>query len=83
MNRLRSLRGRDYRFESRPGHGCLICVRFFFYIYVVMCLGRGLATSLSPVQRVLPPVKDQETEQSALCSNIRVSSRVRGQEKEK
>jgi hypothetical protein len=29
MNSLRSLRYRDCEFESRPGHGCLICVPVF------------------------------------------------------
>jgi hypothetical protein len=44
------------------------CVRAFFCVCVVLCLGRGLATSWSPVQGVLPSVNDQETEKSALCS---------------
>jgi hypothetical protein len=39
-----------------------------FCVYVVLCLVIGLATSLSPVQWVLPSVNDQETEKSALCS---------------
>jgi hypothetical protein len=40
----------------------------FFCVCVVLCLGRGLATSWSPVQGVLPSVNDQETDKSALCS---------------
>jgi hypothetical protein len=44
------------------------CVCSFFCVCVVLCLGRSLATSWSPVQGVLPSVKDQETEKSALCS---------------
>jgi hypothetical protein len=48
----------------------LICVCAFFCVCVVLCLGRGLATSRSPVQGVLPSVKDQETEKSALCSKV-------------
>jgi hypothetical protein len=44
------------------------CVCAFFGVYVVLCVGRGLATSWSPVQGVLPTVNDQETEKSALCS---------------
>jgi hypothetical protein len=44
MNSLRSLGGRDCELESRPGHGCLMYVRVFC-VYVVLCLGRGLATS--------------------------------------
>jgi hypothetical protein len=39
-----------------------------FCVCVVLYLGRGLATSWSPVQGVLPSVNDQETEKSALCS---------------
>jgi hypothetical protein len=42
----------------------------FFCVCVVMCLGRGLSTSWSPVQAVLPSVNNQETEQSALCSKV-------------
>jgi hypothetical protein len=37
-----------------------VCVCAFFCVCVVLCLGRGLATSL-------PSVNDQETEKSALC----------------
>jgi hypothetical protein len=40
------------------------CVCAFFCVYVVLCLGRGLATGWSLVQGVLPPVNDQETEES-------------------
>jgi hypothetical protein len=44
------------------------CVCMFFCVCGVLCLGRGLATSWSPVQGVLPSVNDQESEKSALCS---------------
>jgi hypothetical protein len=44
------------------------CVCEFFCVCVVLCLDRGLTTSWSPVQGVLPSVNDQETEKSALCS---------------
>jgi hypothetical protein len=64
---LRSVGGRDHGFESHSGHGCLMCV----CVCVVLCLGRGFATSRSPVQGVLPSVNDQETEKSALCSQMR------------
>jgi hypothetical protein len=46
-----------------------VCV-FFFFVCVVLCLGRGHGTSWSPVQGVLPSVNDQETEKSALCSKV-------------
>jgi hypothetical protein len=52
------------------GHGCLMCVCAFFCVCVVLCLCRGLATSWSPVQGVLPSVNNQETEKSALCSEV-------------
>jgi hypothetical protein len=45
----------DRGFESHSGHGCLVYV--FILCCVVLCLGRGLATSWSLVQRVLPSVK--------------------------
>jgi hypothetical protein len=51
---LRSLGSRDRGFESHTRHGCLICV---FILCFVLCLGRGLATSWSLVQGVLPSVK--------------------------
>jgi hypothetical protein len=41
-----------------------VCV----YVFLCLCTGRGLATSWSPVQGVLPTVPDQETEETALCS---------------
>jgi hypothetical protein len=47
------------------------CVCAFFCVYVVLCLGRGLATGWSLVQGVLPSVNDQETEKLALCSKSR------------
>jgi hypothetical protein len=54
---------------SNPTHGMDVwCVCSFFCVCVVLCLGRGLSTSWSPVQGVLPSVNDQETEKSALCS---------------
>jgi hypothetical protein len=54
---------------SNPNQGMDIwCVCAFFCVCVVLCLGRGLATSWSPVQGVLPSVNDQETEKLALCS---------------
>jgi hypothetical protein len=74
MNSLRSLGGRDYGFESRLWHGCLMYVRVF--LCVVLCLGRALATSWSPIQGVLPPVKRSR---NWVISPI-LSSRVRGQE---
>jgi hypothetical protein len=52
------------------------CVCAFFCVCVVLCLGRDLATSWSPVQGVLPYVKDQETEESALCSKMGASPQV-------
>jgi hypothetical protein len=47
-----------------------VCVYAFFCVCAVLCLGRGLATSWSPAQGVLPSVNDQETEKSALCSEV-------------
>jgi hypothetical protein len=44
----------DRGFESQSRHGRL-CVRLFF-VCVVLCVGSGLATGLSPVQGVLPTV---------------------------
>jgi hypothetical protein len=46
------------------------CVCAFSCLCVVLCLGRGLATSWSPVQGVLQSVNDQETEKSVLCSKV-------------
>jgi hypothetical protein len=34
-----------------------VCAHEFFYVCVVLCLGRGLVTGCSPVQGVLPSVK--------------------------
>jgi hypothetical protein len=45
-----------------------VCVPAFFCVCVLLCLGRGLATSWSPVQGVLPSVNDQETKKSSLSS---------------
>jgi hypothetical protein len=57
--------------NSNPALGMDVwCVSRVFCVCIVLCLGRGLATSWSPVQGVLSPVKDQEIEQSALCSNV-------------
>jgi hypothetical protein len=53
MHCLRSLGSRDRGVESHTRHGCLACVG----VCVVLCLGRGLATSWSLVQGVLPSVK--------------------------
>jgi hypothetical protein len=54
---------------SNPTQGLNVwCVCAFFCVFVVLCLGRVLATSWSPVQGVLPSVNDQETKKSALCS---------------
>jgi hypothetical protein len=36
---------------SNPTQGMDVCLRLF-YVYVVLCLGRGLATGWSPVQGV-------------------------------
>jgi hypothetical protein len=52
------------------------CVCAFLCVYVVLCLGRSLATNWSPVQGVLPSVNDQETEKSALCSKVGTSSQM-------
>jgi hypothetical protein len=49
---------------SNPTWGMDVCVRLYF-VCVVLCAGRGLATGWSPVQRVLPTVKYQETEKAA------------------
>jgi hypothetical protein len=54
---------------SNPTQGMDVwCVCTFFCECVVLCLGRGLATSWSLVQGVLPSANDQETEKSTLCS---------------
>jgi hypothetical protein len=46
------------------------CVCAFCSVCVVLYLGRGLATSWSPVQGVPPSVNDQDTEKSVLCSKV-------------
>jgi hypothetical protein len=56
MYYLCSLGIRNHGFESHKKHGCLMCV-CLFCVCVVLCLGRGLAMSWSPVQGVLPSVK--------------------------
>jgi hypothetical protein len=40
---------------SKPTRGMDVCVSLFC-VYVVLCVGGGLATGWSPVQEVLPPV---------------------------
>jgi hypothetical protein len=67
---LRLFGSRDRGFESHSGNGCFVCVCAFFCVCVVLCLGRGLATSWSPLQGVLPSVNDQESEKSALYSKV-------------
>jgi hypothetical protein len=47
-----------------------VCVCAFFCVYVALCLARGLATSWSLVQGVLPSANDQETGKSAICSKV-------------
>jgi hypothetical protein len=62
---------------SNPTQGMDVwCVCAFFCICVVLCLVRGLATSWSPVQGVLPSVNYQETEKSDLCSKMGASPQV-------
>jgi hypothetical protein len=69
---------------SNPTQGMDVwCVCSFFCVCVVLCLGRGLATSWSPVQGVLPSVNDQGTEKSALCSKVGVSSQMGAKRKKK
>jgi hypothetical protein len=57
MNCLRSLESWDRVFEPHSRLGCLwdVCV-LLFCVCVVMCVGSGLATDLSPVQGVLATV---------------------------
>jgi hypothetical protein len=56
---------------SNPTQGMDVwCVCPFFCVCVVLCLGRGLATSSATFQGVLPTVNDQETEKSTLCSKV-------------
>jgi hypothetical protein len=66
----RSLWTRDRGLESHSGRGCLMCVFAFFCVCVFLCLGRGFATGSSPVQGALPSVNDEETDKSALCSEV-------------
>jgi hypothetical protein len=40
---------------SNPNQGMDVCVSLF-YVYIVLCVGSGLATGPSPVQEVLPTV---------------------------
>jgi hypothetical protein len=53
MNCLLSLKRRDRGFESHSRHGYL-CV--YICVYVVLCIGRDLATGWSLVQGVVPSV---------------------------
>jgi hypothetical protein len=55
MNCLRSLECWDHGIESHSRHWCLyfLCL---FCVYIVLCVGRGLATGRSSVQAVLPTV---------------------------
>jgi hypothetical protein len=46
----------DGGFESHLGHGCLECT-CVYSVCAVLCLGIGLATSLSLIQGVLPIVE--------------------------
>jgi hypothetical protein len=59
------------------------CVCAFFCVCVFLCLGRGLATSWSLAQGVLPSVNDQETEKSALCSKVGATSQMGAKRKKK
>jgi hypothetical protein len=52
MNRFRRLKRWDRGFETHYGHGCLSA----FILFVLSCVGSGLATAWSPVQGVLPTV---------------------------
>jgi hypothetical protein len=52
VNRLRPLERWDREFNSR---GMDVCVRLFC-VCAVLCVGRGLVTSWSPFQGVLPTV---------------------------
>jgi hypothetical protein len=63
MNNLRSFERWDRGFEPHSRHGCL-CVRLFC-VFVILCVGTGLASGLSIAQRVLLCVykKDYETEE--------------------
>jgi hypothetical protein len=64
MDCFRSLGRWDRGFESHLRHGSFVCV------CVVLCLGRGLKTSWSLVQGVLPSVKyDYGTEYEARTLN--------------
>jgi hypothetical protein len=69
---------------SNPTQGIDVWyVCWFFCVCVVLCLGRGLATSWSPVRGVLPSMNDQETEKSALCSKVGASSQIGAKKKKK
>jgi hypothetical protein len=59
MNCLRSRGRRDRGFEYHPRNGCLVCRVCDF---LCSCTGRGLATSWSPVQGILPTALDLVTE---------------------
>jgi hypothetical protein len=49
MNCFRSLECWDRGLESHWRNRCLYCVLLFF-VFIVLCVGRGLATGSSPVQ---------------------------------
>jgi hypothetical protein len=70
--------------DSNPTQGMDVwCVRAFFCVCAVLCLGWGLATSWSPIQGVLTSVNDQETGKSALCSKVGASSQMGAKRKKK
>jgi hypothetical protein len=52
MNYRQLLENWDRGFESHLRHGCL----YAFVLFVLLCVGSGLATDLSPVHGVLPTV---------------------------
>jgi hypothetical protein len=65
---LSSLVRRPGSWVGIPLRAWMFDVCAFFCVCVVLCLGRGFATSWSPVQGVLPTVNDQETEKSSICA---------------
>jgi hypothetical protein len=58
-----------------------MCVCAFFCVCFVLCLGRCLATTWSPVQGVLPSIKDQEI--SPMLQKVEASSQTGAMRKEK
>jgi hypothetical protein len=81
---LRSLEHWDRGFESHSRHGCLCA----FILFVLSCIGSGLATGWSPVQGVLLTVLKlrnwSETKRftDALCSKVG-ATRNRKRERER